>query len=412
MLKKRLLFLSQEISGFSSKEKKFILFAMGCVFCISLEYAITRPASTSIFLHYYSAKAFPYAWLFTVPLNLMAVSLYNHFLPRKGCVNIWIFFSLMTVAVNFATFLFIDKLPLFSFFQFVWKDIYVLLMYKQIWSLIHSCVSLNRAKYLYSLIFAMGGIAATCGGIIPSFLATYLGSKQLFIFTLPIYLILFFFYYKAYENSEFNFSLKKDQPLFPGLKTSKYIIWTLLLVIFMQVSIAFIEYQYNFTLEKNFLDTDLRTAFSGKIFTIIHLIMMSLQLFGGILLINFLGLKRIHYLIPSTLIINSILFVFFPSLGLASYIFIYIKSIDFSIFGVLREMLYLPMSIEEKFKAKSLIDVFAYRSAKAFAAFLLLFFEILKIKKGVISIISIIVLISWGLVVRKLFQKEYSKGNI
>jgi hypothetical protein len=40
----------------------------------------------------------------------------------------------------------------------MWKDIYVLLMYKQIWALLNSSIDSKKAKYLYGVIFTIGGI--------------------------------------------------------------------------------------------------------------------------------------------------------------------------------------------------------------------------------------------------------------
>jgi len=53
--------------------------------------------------------------------------------------------------------------------------------------------------------------------------------------------------------------------------------------------------------------------------------------------------------------------------------FICNKSLDFSVFGVVKEMLYIPLKPDEKFRAKAVIDVFAYRSSKAVASLLILF---------------------------------------
>jgi ATP/ADP translocase len=41
------------------------------------------------------------------------------------------------------------------------------------------------------------------------------------------------------------------------------------------------------------------------------------------------------------------------------------RSIFLSLFGVIREMLYVPLQLDEKFRAKAIIDVFAYRTSKA-----------------------------------------------
>ncbi len=48
---------------------------------------------------------------------------------------------------------------------------------------------------------------------------------------------------------------------------------------------------------------------------------------------------------------------------------------DYSIFGIIKEMLYIPLRVEEKFKAKAVIDVFAYRTSKAVASLLILFLQ-------------------------------------
>jgi ATP:ADP antiporter, AAA family len=407
MVKNRLSSIKEEIRGFTAKEKKFLFFAMVSIFCISFEYAVTRPASTSLFLHFYGANSFPLAWLITVPINFAAVSIYNYFLPRIGCCRIWIFISLLTACVNTFTFFFLDHFPYISFCQFIWKEIYVLLMFKQIWSLIHSSVTQSRAKYLYGLIFSLGGIGSACGGIIPGFFASFFGTKQLFLFTLPIYLLLCLLYLKAYKNSNFNFSLKKEEPIFPGFRHSKYIIYTLLIVVFMQLSIAIIEYKFNLSLERAIFDVDLRTEFAGKIMSIIHGIMILLQLIGGIVLINIFGFKNVHYFIPITLLINTVIFLFIPTLPVAAYLFIYVKSIDFSIFNIVREMLYLPMKIEEKFKAKALIDVFAYRTAKALGGFFVFFFEIFK-NQSFLSFFALAVFIFWTFTVKNLFKTRYS----
>lgn len=58
-----------------------------------------------------------------------------------------------------------------------------------------------------------------------------------------------------------------------------------------------------------------------------------------------------------------------------SFAYVTIKAFDFSLFGVIKEMLYIPLKLDEKFRAKAVIDVFAYRSAKAFASFLILFLQ-------------------------------------
>jgi ATP/ADP translocase len=91
--------------------------------------------------------------------------------------------------------------------------------------------------------------------------------------------------------------------------------------------------------------------------------------------------------------------------------FITIKAFDFSLFGVLKEMLYIPLRKEEKFQAKSIIDVFAYRSAKAVAAGFILILQTTGFIQMIDSItwMTVLLLLLWTFVVYKMFKlKEES----
>ncbi|MGE5196757.1 MAG: hypothetical protein ACM3JI_05450, partial [Anaerolineae bacterium] len=87
------------IGQFSATQWRFFICAMICSFFICADYALIRPVSNSVFITFFSAKAFPYAWLATVPLNLFAVAVYNRYLPRWGCAKMFIVtVSLLTAA--------------------------------------------------------------------------------------------------------------------------------------------------------------------------------------------------------------------------------------------------------------------------------------------------------------------------
>jgi len=155
----------------SRGEKFFIFFAMCSAALICGEYAISRPTSNALFLTVFSAKAYPWVWLATVPLNLCVLTLYNRFLVKMGPLKTLCTFALVTVAINLLSGLLYHQCPKFIFFQYMWKDIYVLLMLKQLWSMIHSTIPAERAKYLYGAIYGMGTIGAVSGSLVPSLFA-------------------------------------------------------------------------------------------------------------------------------------------------------------------------------------------------------------------------------------------------
>jgi len=409
--------LCSEIREMDLTEKLFVAFAMVVCFCVAGEYAITRPASTSIFLSFYSTKHLPFVWLATVPLNLLIVSLYNRFLPRLGPLNMLALTIFLVAAINASCAFLVSSTPSLIFLQFVWKDVYILLMFKQLWSLIHTTIPQAKAKYLYGLIYGMGTVGSILCSLIPSFLAIDVGSNVLFLFTLPLYAVLFWAYRKAFSKSAltgqvFQKVIEEDpcklKDSFSLLRKNSFLMALLLLVVFMQVSVGLMEYQFNSYLELNIAELDERTAYCGRITGIVNALSGLFQCVGSFFLVHMLGLRGSHLFIPCILFANMLVFLCFPSFAMISSAFVFLKSVDFSLFGVIREMLYIPLRLDEKFRAKAIIDVFAYRTSKALASCLIILLQFIA---GVyllswVSYISLAIFVCWLILVVKLFEKS------
>lgn len=397
------------MKSFTRREKLFVLLSMIVGFSIAGEYGITRPASHAIFLSTFSSGAIPLLWLATVPVNFIAIYLYNRFLPILGSYRMWVAVSLSVIIVNFLAAHILLIFPEYIFFQCIWKDIYILLMFKQLWSMIHCTISPSRAKYLYGVIFAFGTIGSCLGSCVPSFFAISIGSESLFYFTLPIYLVLLISYRFAISKSLMSKdSWKKELMISPSasegislISRNRFLAAILLLVIAMQVSAGFMEYRFNVYLESNILDKDLRTAYCGQLFGFMNLLSMILQAVGSFLVIHTIGLRRTHFLIPFLLLGSAVCSWIIPSFALISFSYVFLKAIDFSLFSVSREMLYIPFGLDEKFRAKAIIDVFAYRSSKALVSLSILGLQAVAgiYLLEVASYVSIAIFIGWIFVV-------------
>lgn len=404
-----------ELKSFNRAEKLFIFFSMIAGFFISAEYAATRPASSAIFLSTFTFQAIPMVWLLSVPFNLCVVYLYNRFLPKFGPLKMVGSIGAFVIAVHIVCAFFLQLFPKFILFQFIMKDIYIVLMFKQLWSMIHSTIPASRAKYLYGSIFGVGTLGAIAGSLIPSFGAVYIGSEQLFLFTLPFYLILFFSYRAAFkrsplQTSSFSENLTLDPRPSEGfslIRRSPLLTSILLLVVFMQVSVGLMDYQFNAHLELNIFDKDLRTEYVGKMVGLTNTLSLILQFVGGFLMVHIFGVRRSHLFVPLMLLGNSLIALAVPTFAIISFTYIFLKSVDFSLFGVIREMLYIPMKMDEKFRAKAIIDVFAYRSSKALVALCVLGLQFCLGSEilGIASAVSTAVFIGWIAVVVFMLQR-------
>lgn len=386
MFRKKIAAIKSELYSYSKSERLLVLFAMICSFCITSEYSVTKPISNSIFIAHYTAKWLPYAWLATVPLNFLVVSLYNRFLPALGCFRLFLITVGMTLGVNTLSAFFTGEIPFLPFFLYIWKDIYVLLMFQQLWSVIHSSTKMSRAKYLYGILFGIGGLGSILGSMIPGFMAVKHGSESLLFSTIPIYTMFIGAYFFLLKSSGFLNSHKEEEQLrlgpknafqgFGMIKTSRPLKFILLIVVLMQLSTTVMDYQFNTFLQERIPNQDLRTEFYGRLWGMINTINLCFQFIASFLLVQFLGLRRSHILLPGVLLVNAIGYLMHPTFAMITYSFSVIKTFDYSIFNIIKEMLYVPLKTGEKFKAKAIIDIFAYRSAKALASILVIVLQI------------------------------------
>jgi AAA family ATP:ADP antiporter len=393
---------------------------MICGFCITADYGIVRPVSNSIFMTEHGSDLFPYAWLSIVPLNFLLVELYNRFLARLGVQRMFITIILCIAFVNTFCAIFMIKIPFLAFFFYVWKEIYIMLLFQQLWSVIHSTIQMGQAKFLYGLVFAFGGLGGIVGSILPGFFAVSMGTPNLVFASLPLFTILTISFMYMLRHSSVTQEETTQKPIrnfmqgVTAIRNSKYLSFILIIVVLMQVATTLIYYQFNAMLEVSIPEQDIRTEYSGRIFAVVNFMTVVFQLFGSFLFLHFFGLKRSHLLLPLILCFNALGSLVIPSFAMISIAFITIKAFDFSLFGVLKEMLYIPLKQEEKFQAKSIIDVFAYRSAKAVAAALILVLQYL----GFVKIIdcmtwgSLLLLVVWAFVVYKMFQLKEETPEI
>ncbi len=368
--------IAAEARSYSRAEKLFILFAMLTGFCMTGEYAMTKPTGTSVFIAAYGSDFYPYAWLATLPFNLFMVWLYNRFVPRIGCFKM----LALTAGAGMGMTLFaafnLSHVSWFPFVFYLWKDVYILIMLQQLWSVIHATISKERAKYLYGLIFGIGGLGSILGSLIPTLFAVEMGSEKILLFNIPLYVLVVLFYAGVMRSSKgLPQQLPKKEEKSGGvelIRKSRYLQFILLIVVCMQVGSNLLDYRFNHMVQAGYPDCDLRTQFYGQFWGVIHTVNLCLQFVGSFLCMKLIGLRRSHFGLPLLLLINSMAFLAMPTLGVMCMAYGCVKAFDYSLFAILKEMLYVPLRGEEKFKAKAVIDVFAYRSAKAVASFAVL----------------------------------------
>jgi len=117
--------------------------------------------------------------------------------------------------------------------------------------------------------------------------------------------------------------------------------------------------------ERTFLTPESFTAFMGLFGQYTNVITLLLALLGTSYLMRRFGLIfcLLAFPVATGLVVTNV--YFHPSLWTALVAMIVIKSLSYALNNPSKEMMYIPTSKDVKFKAKSWIDMFGSRSAKA-----------------------------------------------
>jgi AAA family ATP:ADP antiporter len=89
-----------------------------------------------------------------------------------------------------------------------------------------------------------------------------------------------------------------------------------------------------------------------------------LQFIIAPVLMSLVALRWVHILMPLIHVTAIGLAIVEPtvfSVGLAFFLF---KAFDYSVFRAAKEVLYVPLGFDERYRAKQIIDVFGYRTGK------------------------------------------------
>ena len=129
---------------------------MICGFCITSDYGIVSPVSNSIFLTQPWHRFFPLCVAghssFKFSQWLSSITGIYQDSALNGCSSRS--FSFRRYVNTFCA-ISMTKIPFVRFLFLCLEEIYIMLLFQQLWSVIHSTIQMGQAKFLYGLIFAM-----------------------------------------------------------------------------------------------------------------------------------------------------------------------------------------------------------------------------------------------------------------
>ena len=97
------------------------------------------------------------------------------------------------------------------------------------------------------------------------------------------------------------------------------------------------------------------------------------------------------------------------TVGLAFFLF---KAFDYSIFRAAKELLYIPLSFDERYRAKEVIDVFGYRAGKGGSSVVIVLLQ----KMGVVMnnyylAIGVVMAVLWLVLIFPLTRQRHETSS-
>ncbi|MFA6318940.1 MAG: hypothetical protein WC943_16140 [Elusimicrobiota bacterium] len=333
-------------------------------------YEFVRSVSTSLFISAYGAKSLPYA-MTAVPFAMAAMVYgYGWLLSRLGAMRTLVLSSLGSALVFILCYGALKQdWPLAAAFLYVFRQVYIVLIVEQYWSLINSFLKPEQARLYNGPIIGGASIGPVLAGWLIHRKAVAMGSEQIILLAVAALLPATLLAYLAYRISgeptpapdeeggrqgHLHLSLLGQNPRLALLAG---------IVCLAQVVSTATDLRFSALLEATIPLKDERTAFLGGFWSTTNLASSGLQFVVTPLLLSilpqrwiFLGIPMIHIAAASFLLAS-------PSLHSAALSLLLFKSFDYSLFRATKELIYIPLSFDSRYRAKQVIDTFTYRAS-------------------------------------------------
>ena len=164
---------------------------------------------------------------------------------------------------------------------------------------------------------------------------------------------------------------------------SRYLLAIAGIVFLYEITSTVIDFQFTATIEHLLSGDEIGEQFA-TIYAISNIAALVVQLSYGLLTMALPGIqiRWVLMVLPCTILLGSVVFIVFPILWVGSLLNTADSAFAYSVNQTARETLYVPISRNEKYKARAFIEMFLQRTAKVVAIGVTLAITFLFTTKG------------------------------
>jgi AAA family ATP:ADP antiporter len=268
---------------------------------------------------------------------------------------------------------------------FIWTSVFNLFIVSVFWSFMTDIFNNDQARRLFGVIAAGGTTGALAGPAMTAALVGLLGPANMLLISTAFLAAAVFCIHRiiAWKNSIIGNSApqqriqgaERDQAIGGGILagvrlvfSSSYLSVICLLILLYTTLSTFLYFQQAQIVRDSFDDPANRTAVFAAIDFSVNFLTILTQLFLTSRIVLRLGLSLALALMPLLLGIGFLLLGIMPMLSVLVTVQILRRAGNYAIMRPAREMLYVVLGKEEKYKAKNFIDTVVYRGGDAVSA--------------------------------------------
>ena len=307
---------------------------------------------------------------------------------------------------------------------FIWTSVFNLFVVSVFWSFMADLYSNAQARRLFGFIAAGGSLGALAGPTITTFLVQPLGTRNLLLMSALLLVLAIICISQLSNRSELKTShqrhISKDGKdeiisgnLWAGVSLvfrSPYLLGICLLMLLFTTLATFLYFMQAQIIRDAFVDSAERTAVFAGIDLAVNSLTLIFQLFVTGRLIKWLGLAAVLAIIPVLLALGFILLGFTPALAILIFVQVIRRAGNYAVMRPAREMLYVVLTREEKYKAKNFIDTFVYRTGGAISAWVYAGMRSLGLGLSAIAFIAVPLALLWAWVAYSLGKQQSGKA--
>jgi AAA family ATP:ADP antiporter len=355
------------------------LFAVGgAAFFLLCGYEFVRGTSASLFIGAFGARRLPWVMALSPVGTLLVVYVYGWLLSRLSARRTLLATTLLSGGVMAACYVGAHSgLAAAAAALYVFREAYIVVIIEQYWSYVDSTLTTDQARRYNGPMCGLASVGAILGSSSLGYFAESLGTVHFILLaaisTVPAGVLGLMAYRLGGDPAPGPPSEREPGHLaLPLFRRHRQLRLLLAVVVATQLVATVLDIAFSELVEEALQDTDQRSSYLGYFWASVNTGALVLQFVVTPLLLPRLSLRCLHLAIPLIHVAGAIALLLHPTLTVGAAVFLLFKAVDYSLFRAGKEVLYMPLPFDARYRSKEVIDAFGYRAAKGGGSTLLI----------------------------------------